>query len=404
MNKVFFVSEQFSARLQYVIDLWNTQIFSPSLVYSSFIPQNQKFINYNGNENLYSIPNSGFLFTKDYSFDFQKVNTDIPFPDFDFFSYAFAMATESFLYSDFPKDIYGRYDENFHPVLKNHLHNYPFFPFWATKICRYLNVPIQFYPPEPLWITLDIDNPFHFQHRGIVKQMKSLLKSFLQLDLHEFFYKIKLLFNLEKDPFTTINWLPQIKKHPFLVFFLLNDEKHNSNTSPHSKYYHEEIRKIPSENLGIHFSLCSVYSADKTMKNEINILQKIVKNPIYKSRQHYLKYHLPTTFQLLIQNGIWQDYTTCFYSHKGYKHGLVRPFLWYDIEKEKVTNLWRFPIFYMDRHSLKEKMNFQETKNYIHEQVQIIQSYGGIPMILLHNETFSEQREWKEFPFRKFFS
>jgi hypothetical protein len=81
----------------------------------------------------------------------------------------------------------------------------------------------------------------------------------------------------------------------------------------------------------------------------------------------------------------------------------VRPFRWYNLLNEEATNLLRYPVFFMDRHALKESMNYQETIEYIENQINIIQNYGGIPIILFHNETFSGIMDWKSYDFRNYF-
>lgn len=395
-HQLFLVCTQYSKRLEYVIQLWNTQIFSPTLIYSDKIPAHFPYLLYEKNSDLH---NSGFLFTCDFHFEFSNINIHHSFPDFDFFSYAFALATECYHYDPhFPKDFYLRYNEKYNPVIFYELHKIPFFPYWAEKICKYLNIPIHFYPSEPLWFTLDIDNPFHFQYRGWKAQWKSLLKSLIIGDFKEFLFKIKIAIHKEKDPFNTENWLPLIKNLPFLVFFLMNDCPYNANTSPFNYYYHQEIQKISNGKIGLHCSLNFSKNNQNQLVNEKKFLEQVSKCEVFKSRQHYLQYELPHTFQMLIQSGIYQDYTTCFYSQPGYKHGLVRPFLWYDLTNEQITSLIRFPVFFMDRHALIQKMKITEILEYIRQETFRIQSYGGIPMILLHNETFSNRREWSGFP------
>lgn len=391
-SKIFLVSSKFSSRLEYVILLWNTQILSPQLIYSPKIPKDYPYIEYSQHS---LIPNSNFLFSQNIDFEINRIDYSQDFPTFDFFSYIFALATECYYYQpNFPKDAYNRYDEKYNPLIIHELHKIPFFPFWAKKICHFFNIPITFYPPEPLWITLDIDNPFHFQFRGYWAQTKSLLKDILTLNFPEIMEKMQILLGFKNDPFMVENWYQSVKNFHYLVFFLMNHSALNSNTSPHNPHYHQEILKIPAQNLGVHFSL---NTNGEGMMEEKKILEQIIKNAIFKSRQHFLWYELPYTFQNLIQMGIYQDYTTCFYSQKGFKHGLVRPFPWYDLTQEKTTSLLRFPVFFMDRHSLKESMSLQETIEYIQQQTLLIQSYGGIPIILLHNETFSNKREWKGF-------
>lgn len=391
-DRLWLVCKEDSPRLRYLIELWNSQVLSPLLVYSS-VPREGAYIDYNG-EGM--VPNSGFLFSKslqpewgiasDYRITHGKLN-------FDFFSIAFALATESYAYAGMRVDKYGRYEEREHPVIVQGLHKYPFFARWASELCKLLGMTVQWYPHEPLWLSIDIDNPFYFGKRGFLRQLKSLMGSVIRSNYHELKHKLRIGLGRSHDPFSTKQWLNLLKNYPyFLVFFLMQNGKNHSNTSPKNVIYHTEIKELDVHRVGIHPSFEASVNA-KVLLKEKNLLEQVHQMPISKARTHFLRYQLPNTFENFMSIGINQDFTTCFYSVAGLKHGMVRPFRWYNVSQEQTTNLLRFPVYMMDRHIFREVI----ASDFIQEQTKIIQDYGGLPMILLHNETFSGIGEWQNF-------
>lgn len=391
-DRLWLVCKEDSPRLRFVIELWNSQVLSPVLVYSSE-PREGVCIDYNG-EGI--VPNSGFLFSPSLVpswGDASKYGIEQGKLNFDFFSVAFALATESYAYAGMRVDAYGRYEEQYHPVIVRGVHKYPFFAHWARELCKMLGVPVKWYPNEPLWLSIDVDNPFFFAKRGHWRQLKSFMGSMIRANYEELMHKLRITLEQRHDPFSTHQWLNLLKNYPyFLVFFLMRAGKNHSNTSPQNPHYHSEIQQLEAFRVGLHPSFEASTNVHALL-NEKNLLEKVLHTTANKARTHFLRYQLPTTFEHYLSLGIKQDFTTCFYSVSGLKHGLVRPFRWYNIHKEQTTDLLRFPVFLMDRHVFREEI----AADYIQEQTKIIQGYGGLPMILLHNETLSGRGEWAGF-------
>ncbi len=98
---------------------------------------------------------------------------------------------------------------------------------------------------------------------------------------------------------------------------------------------------------GLHPSFASNDSIEQLRKENLR-LYKILHHPTERSRQHYLKLHLPSTYQRLLQLGIQNDYSMGYAEALGFRASLATPFLWYDLEKEAATKLLIYPFSVMD--------------------------------------------------------
>jgi hypothetical protein len=69
---------------------------------------------------------------------------------------------------------------------------------------------------------------------------------------------------------------------------------------------------------------------------------------ITQSRQHYIKFTLPETYETLISQGIGDDYSMGYASANGFRAGTSNAFLWYNLKKENVSPLRVHPFAFME--------------------------------------------------------
>ena len=112
--------------------------------------------------------------------------------------------------------------------------------------------------------------------------------------------------------------------------------------------------------VGIHPSWASNADTHKLSK-EISRLEAIVNREVIRSRQHFLRLDLPTTYRRLIDLGILHDYTMGYASQVGFRAGTSLPFYFYDLDNEKITSLKIVPFVYMDG-VLNDKLKYTPKK------------------------------------------
>ena len=117
--------------------------------------------------------------------------------------------------------------------------------------------------------------------------------------------------------------------------------------------------------------------------------------PITKSRQHYIKLHLPQTYRNLLTIGITDDYSMGFADSIGFRAGTSFDFYWYDLLNEEQTNLKIHPFCVMDV-TLKDYMKLRwEHGNFVLKRLEEdVQKVDGTMTLIAHNESLSGYAEW----------
>ena len=192
-----------------------------------------------------------------------------------------------------------------------------------------------------------------------------------------------------------------------VFFFLLGDYgKFDKNLSFRNVNYRALIRntskKVP---VGIHPSYKASGSLKK-LQTEISRLGKIIGEPPFQSRFHYLRLSFPQSYQWLIETGIKEDYTLTYHSHPGFRAGTCTPFRFYNLNSESETNLKIFPTTVMEV-SLQQYQNLlgegrqksdltpEQAAKTIDRLLMGVKKVNGTFVSLFHNESLSDSDQWK---------
>ena len=125
-------------------------------------------------------------------------------------------------------------------------------------------------------------------------------------------------------------------------------------------------------------------------------LKEIIDPEVLISRQHYLKLTLPYTYRNLQQFNIKHDYSMGFATHVGFRAGTARPFSFFDLPKNTISELTIHSFCYMDGTFLDYlKIGVTESKKIIENLFQEVQTYGGEFIPIWHNESISNYGRWK---------
>ena len=202
------------------------------------------------------------------------------------------------------------------------------------------------------------------------------------------------------DPYDTYDYLLSIQKkydlHMIYFFLLGNYGVNDKNISANNPKFQALIKHLGDyAETGIHPSFGSNSHAEQ-VKIEVNRLSAITHKYIIKSRQHFLKLHLPETYKNIIQCGIQQDYTMGYASKVGFRAGVCSPFKWYDLDADEETSLSIYPFCVMDG-TLKTymKLNQEQAIAQCAGLIRQIKEVNGTCITLWHNETISNWRDWE---------
>ncbi len=325
--------------------------------------------------------------------------TELPDPaETDIFAWAFSRLVQVDRYQDqssHHQDQSNHY-QNQSPQAQNQGSQPVLIEDLAADLAHRLNIPL----PEKTFdyeITIDVDNPWKHRHKPFHIRWGGLLKDLLKGNRTGTRERWRAITRKE-DPFDTDglikDWCPPKKT---TLFYLVdgdhpNDSRYNLRMGPYQKRV-LEMKKAGYE-IGLHPSYDSQLNAH-TIQAQKDLLESVA-GPIDRSRQHYLRYTLPETFQHLQKAGIQYEYSICPKDQTGPLTAIARPYPWYDLSQEKKTDLMLVPAVVMDR-SLQQYLNLPPAQalEKIRKEIEQVRRVGGKFVIILHNETFSESGEWK---------
>lgn len=243
--------------------------------------------------------------------------------------------------------------------------------------------------------TYDIDMAWAFRHKGWKRGIGGYVKNIVKGQFIFLKNRFKTHLGIQNDPFQTFDllqrWTTKYDLQP-IYFFLLGDYAvYDTNNEVNDRSFQKLISSISVANkTGIHPSYRS--SGNQSIINkEKDRLALITQQPVHRSRQHFLKLHLPTTYQQLLKADITEDYSMGYAMDTGFRAGTSLPFYWYDLANETTTHLLIYPFSVMEV-TLKEYLHFnaEEAKDRIENLIKSIKSVDGLFCSLWHNSSFSQ--------------
>jgi hypothetical protein len=246
--------------------------------------------------------------------------------------------------------------------------------------------------------TFDIDNPWLHAHKPWYVQAGGLVRALARADLPDVRERLAVLSGLKPDPNDTLDRiLDAVSGLPSVFFWLLGGATvHDNRFTPGHRAWVQAIRRVQASGArcGIHPSFLTSTRSD-LFHTELGWLEDILGQKVTASRQHFLRYRLPDTFRMLEAAGITDDYTTCYPSGGGFRHGVVQPFYWFDAAANRQSMLVRHPTVVMDRAWLQAGVPPEEAVVASTQLISQAWQRGAPAVVLFHNEVLSEVREWK---------
>jgi hypothetical protein len=248
--------------------------------------------------------------------------------------------------------------------------------------------------------TIDIDNAYAYRQKGMMRTMGGYVKALLEFDFEDIRTRTRVLLRLQKDPYDTYDYQLELQKKYALkplYFFLVGDYGVNDkNLSTQNRRFRELIRHISDyADVGVHPSFGSNREPAR-LQMEIARLKNILHRDITRSRQHFLMLKFPNTYRNLLERDITDDYSMGFANEVGFRAGTCSPFNFYDLDFESETSLRIHPFAAMDA-TLNLYMNLspEAAVQKVKELVDETRKVGGVFISLWHNETLSDEKQWK---------
>ena len=163
-------------------------------------------------------------------------------------------------------------------------------------------------------------------------------------------YQTKFLLNKVNDPFDTYDYLMDIseKVEEKSYFFLhsSNSAKQDVNNDKFLKQVSQKILKR-GHYLGYHPSYDAYNDFELFIKDKEKI-ENIIEQKLTFGRAHYLRFEIPTTWQIWEDANMEWDSSLSYADKEGFRCGVCYPYSVFDIISRKKLNLKERPLIVME--------------------------------------------------------
>lgn len=414
-------THKITPRVRYIFKHIFTRILQIDIDFTSKI---EEFVAFNGPKLSYTkVPLGSEFFIKSSNLLFEQGVSDVDIKvtnwddvpcffsqgtksviPFDIFSASFYLITRYEEYMPHVKDKHGRFMAEESIAYHYKFLEKPVIDIWAFKLLKELKERFPDYTfserKYTYFSTIDVDNAYAYKHKSVVRSIGGFLKDVYYLRLLNIWDRLAIIFNFKKDPFDTFAKILELKKTfevRTIFFFLVADyTSFDTNVSPSKTKLRLLIKDIVDyARVGLH---PSYYTTDdfSLIKKEKERLEGITHIPMIRSRQHYLRFSLPETYQKLIDLEIKEDYSMGYASHVGFRASTCTPFYFFDLDHEIQTPLKLFPFAVMDT-TLNDYMGLtpKQSLGRIRDLKNEVERVNGTFITLFHNEILSNYLRWR---------
>ena len=323
---------------------------------------------------------------------------------YDIFAASFYLISRYEEYLPHVKDVHGRYTAAQSLAFKYKFLEQPVVDIWAYKFLKILKEKFPNYDYKQRKYnyisTIDIDNAYAYKHKSLIRSLGGFILDLVQFRLRDIWNRFIVNVNLKKDPFNTFGKILALQKElkiKTIFFFSIGDyTTYDTNVSASKTKYRLLIKEMQDYALvGLHPSYFSMQNSI-TLKKEKERLESITNTTIVRSRQHYLRFSLPETYQNLIDLEIEEEYSMGYASNIGFRASTCTPFYFYDLDFEIQTPLKIYPFALMDT-TLNDYMKLtpKQSLGKIRDLRNEVKAVNGTLITLFHNESLSDYLRWK---------
>ena len=337
---------------------------------------------------------------------FPAYGRDLDF-GFDLLAAVFYMVSRYEEYLPHSKDIHGRFTADQSVAAMAGFLELPVVDQWVEMLRVRLN---ERYPelsltqrPYHFVQTVDIDAAWCYLHKGAFRTVTGALRDlFARHDYTEVKRRFRVIRRREADPFDTFDYILEQRKQrapgsALLFFALLADydqyDKPANYLNPHTRDLLQHLDDYA--HMGLH---PGYYSLEEPQKVDIEAkrLEQILHRPIVRSRYHFLRLKLPTSYRILLHAGIKNDYTMGYADIAGFRAGISVPYPFYDLDRDMETELMLHPFCMMDTTLHKYmKLTPEEALEKSRALVQSVRDVGGDFCCVVHNQNLCELFGWQ---------
>lgn len=243
-----------------------------------------------------------------------------------------------------------------------------------------------------LVLTHDVDNIFKWKNFGLFTRNIAgdiIKRKNVSLALEN----IKQYFG--KNPYDTFDYLMNLseKKGIKSHFFFMSGgtSKLDNNYSINQPFAKKIIEKIKNRGhlIGFHPSY-NAYNDQRQWKKEYSVLSTEVSQKVKMGRQHYLRFEVPTTWQIWEDNNMKWDSTLTYPEKEGFRCGTCYEYSVFNILSRKKLKLKEMPLEVMEVTMVGyQNLVPKIMQKKIIKLINNVKKYNGKFVFLWHNSSFS---------------
>ena len=257
-----------------------------------------------------------------------------------------------------------------------------------------------------LFLTHDIDVPLKYRNlaSGVREIVGDIVKrKNLKLAFSNIVLKFKVHLKLIRDPFDTFDYLMDVSEKvgvkSYFFFMGKGVTKYDNMYQSNDEFINNLVKKIKSRghHIGIHPTY-NAYNNFEQFTKEKKELEKNLNSNITFGRGHYLRFEIPTTWQVWEDNGMSWDSTLSFAEKEGFRCGVCYEYSVFNILTRKKLNLKEKPLIVMEGSfvTYQPNINPADMEKKIKKLVSQVKKYNGEFIFLWHNSSFHSYK-WRKY-------
>jgi hypothetical protein len=323
---------------------------------------------------------------------------DIPF---DLFAASFYLLSRYEEYLPHKVDEHGRFDSDQSLAVQYGFIDTPLVDKWALQlkvVLEKLFGPVEATPPSYCFIsTFDIDTAYLYKGLQPERHLRKLVRSLSQFNMSKLAEQYNVKNGKTQDPYDTYRYIANITRNCSVLWFVLcgGTSEYDELIPMNIPEMQQLLQSLSKEyTLGLHPSYLS-FDSGHIISKEKRLLEESTKQLVTKSRQHFLRYRLPQTMNLLLENGITEEYSMAYSDTVGFRASTAHPFYFFDLEQNKTTTLLLYPTTLMDV-TLRFNMNLtvHAAISKAEQLIQEVKQVNGVFISLWHNSNLSHTNDW----------
>ncbi|AKB34723.1 hypothetical protein MSSAC_0133 [Methanosarcina siciliae C2J] len=129
------------------------------------------------------------------------------------------------------------------------------------------------------------------------------------------------------------------------------------------------------------------YNSLEDLKEKKSRLEEVLGKRIIGYRNHFLRFRVPNTWELLSKAGFKYDTTFGYPDCAGFRNGMCHPFKPFNLNTGQQIDIVEIPLVIMDRSLFRDymRLDFKKAWKFTKNLIDTVEQYNGIITILWHN-------------------